>query len=71
MEAGDLADRRFDALLARLDRIADQLERIESRLEADETIALVSREIRALNDSLNALAYAALGQSPQARRRSG
>jgi hypothetical protein len=48
-----------------------QLERIDARLEASEGLLQVSRELRALNDSLNAVAYAALGQSPQVRRRAG
>ena len=69
MTARDVADRQFDALLERLDRIAVQLERIDHRLEAQEGFLHVSRELRALNESLNALAYAALGQSPQVRRR--
>ena len=46
-------------------------ERIDGRLEASEGLVQVSRELRALNDSLNAVAYAALGQSPQVRRRAG
>jgi hypothetical protein len=70
MERRGLADRQFDALLARLDRIAEQLERIDGRLEAHEGLLHISRELRALNESLNALAYAALGQRPQVRRRS-
>ncbi len=71
MERHDLPDRQLDALLERLDRIAAQLERIDARLEASEGLLQVSRELRALNDSLNAVAYAALGQSPQVRRRAG
>ncbi len=71
MEGHDLADRQFDALLERLDRIAAQLERIDGHLERHEGLLQVSREIRNLNESLNALAYAALGQSPQVRRRAG
>jgi hypothetical protein len=71
MESHDLADRQFDALLDRLDRIADRLDRIDGRLERNEGLTQVSREIRELNDSLNALAYAALGQSPRVRRRAG
>lgn len=69
MDGRDVADRQFDALLERLDRIAEQLERIDRRLESEEGIRLVGKEIRNLNESLNALAYAALGQSPQVRRR--
>jgi hypothetical protein len=69
MERRDLADRQFDALLERLDRIAEQLERIDGRLEQQEAVNQLGRELRSLNESLNALAYAALGQSPQVRRR--
>jgi hypothetical protein len=70
MDARDVADRQFDALLERLDRIAVQLERIDGRLEQQEAVHHVVRELRSLNESLQALAYAALGQSPQVRRRS-
>jgi hypothetical protein len=69
VEARDVADRQFDALLERLDRIAAQLERIGRHLEAHEGFQQVSGEIRVLADSIDALAYAALGQSPQVRRR--
>ncbi len=69
MERHDLPDRQLDAFLERLDRIIEQLESIDRRLEAAEGLGQVSREIRSLNESLNALAYAALGQSPQVRRR--
>jgi hypothetical protein len=69
VERSDVPDRQFDALLERLDRIAEQLERIDSRLERQEALVAVSGELRNLNESLNALAYAALGQSPQVRRR--
>jgi HPt (histidine-containing phosphotransfer) domain-containing protein len=72
MERGELPDRQFDALLERLDRIAEQLERIDRRLDAGEGLRLVAGEVRQLNESLNALAYAALGQAPaQVRRRTG
>jgi DNA-binding FrmR family transcriptional regulator len=71
MDRVDVPDRQLDALLERLDRIAGQLEQIDARLEAHEGLVLVARELRALNDSLNAVAYAALGQSPQVRRRAG
>jgi hypothetical protein len=71
MENPELGDRKFDALLERLDRIADRLERIDERLEAQEGLVLLTKEVRSLNESLNALAYAALGQSPQVRRRTG
>jgi len=71
VERHEVPDRQLDALLERLDRIAEQLERIDARLEASEGLVQVSRELRALNDSLNAVAYAALGQSPRVRRRAG
>lgn len=71
MDVPELGDRRLEALLERLDRVADILERIDGRLEANEGFVLLANEVRSLNDSLNALAYAALGQSPQVRRRTG
>jgi hypothetical protein len=67
----DLGDRQLDAVLERLDRIATQLERLNRTNEQQEGFALVARELRELNESLNALAYAALGQSPRVRRRAG
>lgn len=69
MDARDVGDRQFDALLERLDRIAAQLEKIDRRLEAQEGLVVIARELRTLEESLNALAYAALGQSPRVRRR--
>ena len=66
-----MPDRQLDALLERLDRLADELERMNRHAEQQEGFALVARELRSLNESLNALAYAALGQSPQVRRRAG
>jgi hypothetical protein len=71
MDTSDLGDRKFEALLERLDRIADRLERIDGRLEAQDGLVQLTKEVRSLNESLNALAYAALGQSPQVRRRAG
>ena len=68
----DVPDRQFDALLERLDAIVERLDRIDQNLEKADGFHQVSREIRELNESLNALAYAALGQSPhQVRRRAG
>lgn len=67
----DLGDRQLDAVLERLDRIASELERLNRATEQAEGFALVARELRELNESLNALAYAALGQSPRVRRRAG
>jgi hypothetical protein len=70
MERNDLSDRRFDVLLERLDRIGDELARLNRRAEQDENFVRLIREISTLNESLQAIAYAALGQqSPQVRRR--
>jgi hypothetical protein len=67
----EVGDRQLDALLERLDRIAAELERLNRTAEQQEGFALVARELRELTDSLNALAYAALGQAPPRVRRRG
>ncbi len=64
MEQHDVGDRQLDALLERLDRIADELERLNRTTERQEGFTLVARELHDLQESLNALAYAALGQAP-------
>jgi hypothetical protein len=70
MEGSELTDRRLEALLARLDRIAVQLERLNRRQESREDLAVIAHELRNLNESMQAIAYAALGQQgPQIRRR--
>ncbi len=69
MERKDVSDRQLEALLARLDAIQEELARINRRLEANEGVIVLAAELRSLNESLNAIAYAALGQSPQVRRR--
>ena len=67
----DLSDRRFDLILERLDRIADELAKTNQRLDNDENFLRISKELATLNESLQALAYAALGQqAPSVRRRS-
>jgi hypothetical protein len=72
MERTDLSDRRFEVLLERLDRIADELARMNKRLDHDENFLRLTRELSSLNESLQAIAYAALGQqAPQVRRRRG
>jgi len=72
VEAKDVADRQLDALLERLDRIADELERLNRVSERQEGFMLVAGELRQLNESLTALAYAALGKAPpRVRRRTG
>ena len=66
----EVADRQLDALLERLDRIAGELEGLNRRLDSREELSVISHELRNLNESLQALAYAALGhQGPQVRRR--
>lgn len=69
METRHVGDRQFDALLDRLDRIADELERMNRREETHDELAVISRELRQLTESLNTLAYAALGQTPRVHRR--
>jgi hypothetical protein len=70
MERNDLSDRRFDVLLERLDRIGDELAKLNRRLDTDENFMRVTKELQTLNESLQAIAYAALGQSaPSVRRR--
>ena len=66
----ELTDRQLEALLERLDRIAAELARLNRRQESRDDLALVAHELRNLNESLQAIAYAALGQAgPQIRRR--
>jgi hypothetical protein len=70
MREGEVADRQFDALLERLDRLNAELRALNRRLDEGEHLAPIAREIATLNDSLQALAYAALGQrGPEIRRR--
>ena len=72
MERTDLSDRRFDVLLERLDRIGDELGKLNKRLDHDEHFLRLTREVASLNESLQAIAYAALGtQGPQVRRKRG
>ena len=66
----DVGDRQLDALLERLDRLVAEIHGLNRRLDAGENLAPLVYELRALNESLSALAYAALGsQGPQVRRR--
>jgi hypothetical protein len=66
----DLGDRQLDALLDRLDRLTAEVRALNRRLDAGENLAPLVHELRTLNESLSALAYAALGQQgPQVRRR--
>ena len=70
MEHGEVTDRQLEAVLARLDKIAEELGRLNAREERREEMTVIAHELRNLNESLQALAYAALGhQGPQVRRR--
>ncbi len=73
MEPRELPDRQFDALLERLDALTAELRAMNRRFDSGEQLAPLVREIAVLNESLQALAYAALGtQAPRVhRRRSG
>lgn len=66
----DVGDRQLDALLERLDRLTAEVHGLNRRLDSGENLAPVVRELALLNESLQTLAYAALGQSgPQVQRR--
>jgi len=70
MEDRNVTDRQLEALLARLDTIARELTRMNAREERREELTVIAHELRNLNESLQAIAYAALGtQGPQVRRR--
>jgi DNA-binding FrmR family transcriptional regulator len=70
VERKELADRQLDALLERLDNLAAEVARINRRLESNEGLALIASQLATLNESLQTLAYAALGrQGPDVRRR--
>lgn len=70
MEHGEVTDRQLEALLTRLDALVTELRRINAREERREELTVIAHELRNLNESLQAIAYAALGtQGPQVRRR--
>jgi hypothetical protein len=65
-----LDDRQLDAVLERLDGLRSELQQLNRRLDNTEGYLALAHELRSLNESLQALAYAALGQQgPQVRRR--
>lgn len=65
-----LSDRQFEAVLERLDRLCDEVGALNRRLDQGEELQRIGRELATLNESLQALAYAALGtHGPQVRRR--
>ena len=70
MKETEVADRQLDALLERLDRMNTELRALNRRLDEGQHLAPIVYELRSLNESLQTLAYAALGQQgPQIRRR--
>jgi hypothetical protein len=63
-------DRQLDALLERLDRLCNEVHGLNRKLDSAEALARIAHELTRLNESLSALAYAALGrEGPQVRRR--
>jgi hypothetical protein len=70
VERKDLGDRQLDAVLQRLDALTDEVRKLNTRLDANEGTLRIARELSQLNESLQALAYAALGQQgPNVRKR--
>ena len=69
-ERQHLDDRQLDAVLERLDRLCDEVHVLNRRMDSTEALVRIAHELSTLNESLQALAYAALGQhGPQVRRR--
>jgi hypothetical protein len=69
-ERKEFSDRQLEAILDRLDRLCEEMHVLNRRLDSGDHLLRISRELSALNESLQALAYAALGQQgPQVRRR--
>ena len=70
MKEKPLSDRQFEAVLERLDRLCDEVSSLNRRLDRADELKRMVRELQNLNESLQALAYAALGHAgPQVRRR--
>jgi hypothetical protein len=70
VERKEIADRQLDALLERLDRLCAEMHTLNRRLDTNDQLLRIARELSTLNESLQALAYAALGQqAPTVRRR--
>jgi hypothetical protein len=70
VETKNLDDRQLDAILERLDRLCNEVHALNRHLDTSEHLLRISRELTTLNESLQALAYAALGQQgPSVRRR--
>ncbi len=69
-ERKDFSDRQLEAILERLDRLCDEVHVLNRRLDSSDQLLRIAAELSTLNESLQALAYAALGQQgPQVRRR--
>jgi hypothetical protein len=69
-ERKEFSDRQLEAILERLDRLCDEMRVLNRRLDAGDQLLRIARELGTLNESLQTLAYAALGQQgPQVRRR--
>ena len=70
MERKEISDRQLEAVLERLDRLVEEVARLNRRLDRGDELQRIARELSVLNESLGALAYAALGrQGPDVRRR--
>ena len=66
----DVSDRQLEALLERLDRLCNEVHGLNRRLDRSDELQRIARELSVLNESLQALAYAALGhRGPDVRRR--
>ena len=69
-ERKDLSDRQLEAILERLDRLCEEMRVLNRRLDSSDQLLRIAHELTTLNESLQTLAYAALGQQgPQVRRR--
>jgi hypothetical protein len=69
-ERQDFSDRQLEAILERLDRLCDEVRVLNKRLDSSDQLLRIAAELSTLNESLQTLAYAALGQQgPQVRRR--
>jgi hypothetical protein len=69
-EQSGLSDRQLEAILERLDRLCEEVHTLNRRLDSGDQLLRIARELSTLNESLQALAYAALGtQGPQVKRR--
>ena len=69
-ERKHLDDRQLDAVLERLDRLCDEVHTLNRTMDSTEALIRIAHELSTLNESLQTLAYAALGhQGPQIRRR--